>query len=178
MSASKQVLVVLLGLVGLALLVSFVLPSSWEVSREMHINVWPSEVHEVAGDLDTWKVWSPWSEAADPAAKFQVSPQSDEVDSTLEWTGPELGTGSLRVARTDRERGLEFKVHLRGKKELVLGSLHYDEISTGATIVTLTLRGDVGGDPIGRYRAIARGYTMGPSVVESLSRLKKIVERL
>ena len=39
------------GLAGLALLVSFVLPSRWEVSREMTFNVWPREVHAAAGDL-------------------------------------------------------------------------------------------------------------------------------
>ena len=42
---------------------------------------------------------------------------------------------------------------------------------------SLGYRGDVGGDPIGRYRAIARGYTMGPSVVEALARLKDLAER-
>jgi hypothetical protein len=177
MSVLKQVFVVLLGLSGLALLVSFVLPSRWEVSREMVLNVWPQEVHAVAGDLDTWKAWSPWSLGADPAAVIQASPQSDRLGSTLSWVGPELGKGSLELTRLDRDKGLEFELRLRDGKELVHGALRYGEISTGATNVVFTLRGDVGGDPIGRYRAIARGYTMGPSVVEALARLKDLAER-
>jgi len=177
MNVLKQVLVVLLGLTGLALLVSFVLPSHWEVSRELTINVWPSEVHHVAGDLDTWKTWSLWSLAADPAATIQTSPQSNKIGSTLTWSGPSLGHGSLELKTLNRDEGLTFELKLRGGKELVEGSLHYKEITTGATVVTMTLHGDVGGDPIGRYMAIARGYTMGPDVVESLSRLKRLVER-
>ena len=178
MSVLKQVFVVLLGLAGLALLVSFVLPSRWEVSREMTVNVWPREVHAVAGDLDTWKTWSPWSLAADPAATVQASPQSDAIGSTLTWSGPELGRGTLELKSLDRDKGVDFELRLRAGKELVHGSLRYSEITTGATVVTLTLRGNAGGDPIGRYLAIARGYTMGPSVVEALSRLKRTAERL
>lgn len=178
MSVLKQVFVVLLGLLGLALLVSFVLPSSWEVSREMHVSVWPREVHAVAGDLETWKAWSPWSTASDPGAKFELSQTTTEVGSTFSWTGRELGTGKLKVTSTDRDKGIKFELSLRGGKEVVHGSLGYQEIVTGATIVSLRLRGDVGGNPIGRYLAIARGYTMGPSIVEALSRLKRTAERL
>jgi hypothetical protein len=178
MSVFKQVFVVLLGLLGLALLVSFVLPSSWEVSREMHVSVWPREVHAVAGDLETWKTWSPWSTAADPSAKFELSAETSEVGSTLSWTGRELGTGKLIITSIDRDKGIEFELRLRGGKEIVRGALGYQEIVTGATIVSLRVRGDVGGNPIGRYMAIARGYTMGPSIVEAIARLKRTAERL
>ncbi len=178
MSVLKQVFVVLLGLLGLALLVSFVLPSSWEVAREMHISVWPREVHAVAGDIETWKAWSPFGTAADPAAKIEIQTEKGEVGSTLSFTGPELGHGKLTITKSDREKGLEFELQLRGGKEIVHGSVSYTEIVTGATVVSFRLRGDVGGNPIGRYRAIARGYTMGPSIVEALARLKRTAERL
>ena len=43
-------------------------------------------------------------------------------------------------------------------------------------MVKWTLRSEVGFDPVERYVALVRTYTMGPDLVDALDRLKQKVE--
>ena len=173
----KQLSLVLGGLLAILFLISFVLPGQWEVSREMQINAEPFGVHRLVGDLETWNHWSPWVKGADPKAKLVVGPNPTAVGGRLEWTGDDIGSGSLVVTSTDEEKGVIFDLALRGGREPVRGTLRYEIAPTGGTMVRFTLRGDVSSSPIGRYIGMMRGYTTGPDLVDALTRLKRQLER-
>lgn len=173
----KQFAAVLAGLVGLAFLVSFVLPGRWEVVRTMQINADNYEIHAKIDDLESWSSWSPWGREADPSATVTLGDDHRGVDGSMQWNGEELGQGNLTIRSSDRERGMVFDVGLRGGRELVRGSISYEMAPNGGTIVRFQLTGDVSSSPVGRYIGLMRGYTTGPDVVDSLSRLKRILER-
>ena len=99
------------------------------------------------------------------------------VDGSMQWTGKQLGNGTLKVRSSDPERGLVFDLGLRGGKELVRGTLSYEPAPNGGTIVHLRLDGDVSSSPMGRYIGLMRGYTTGPDLVDALTRLKRRIER-
>lgn len=173
----KQLAIVLGGLLGIALLISFVLPGQWEVTREMQITAEPDTIHRVAGDLETWNNWSPWGRSADASAKVVVGPDSSAVGGRLEWKGNDVGSGHLVLTSSDEEKGLAFDAALRGGREPVKGLLRYEMAPNGGTLVRFSLRGDVSSSPVGRYIALMRGYTTGPDLVDGLTRLKRLIER-
>ena len=73
----------------------------------------------------------------------------------------EMARGHFVVRRLERKYG----------KELVQGSLRYQEISTGATIVTMTLRGDVGGDRRGARHCAGGGSAISRALAQFLAAL-------
>lgn len=173
----KQFALVIGGLLGIALLVSFVLPSHWEVSREMQIGGDSYDVHRVVGDLETWNNWSPWSRTVDATTQVTLGPLGSAVGGRYEWKGKSVGTGNLTITSTHDEQGLAFDLGLRGGSEHVRGSLRYEPAPSGGTLVRFTLRGDLNANPIGRYIGLMRGYTTGPDLVDALTRLKRQIER-
>jgi hypothetical protein len=173
----KQFAAVLAGLIGLAFLISFVLPGRWEVAREMQINADNYQIHALVDDLETWTEWCPWGRAADGSAKITLGDDRAGVDGSLQWQGKDIGSGSLVVRSSDPERGLIFDVGLRGGKEPVRGTLSYQMAPNGGTLVRFQLTGDVSSSPIGRYVGLMRGYTTGPDLVDALTRLKRRLER-
>ena len=176
MGVLKNLAIFLICVVGIAGLVSFVLPTTWEVSRELQIGLDSREVHDTAGDLSTWNTWSPFGIAADSSAVFTPGASTTGEGATAEWTGEDIGKGSLKFTASDQDKGVWFDLTLGGGRERVKGVLQYEDLPTGAIMARYTLRGDVSSNPVGRYVGIFRGYTMGPNLVDSLSRLKKITE--
>jgi len=176
MEVFKNIALLVICAVGLTVGIAFVLPATWEVSREIQIQAYPGDVHYVVNDLETWKDWSPWGLMVDNAAGTKVGDRSRGVGATLSWSGPEVGTGSLKVLSEDRQKGLKFDLALRGGKEHVKGSIAYEEVRRGECRVTLTLNGDVQSNVIGRYVAFMRRYTLGGDLASALARLKKRLE--
>jgi len=172
----KHTLVTLICLVSLAALVGLVLPSTWDVSRTAQIQNDIPHCHAVVGDLETWQQWSPWSYSVDGQVRFQQVLSSQGPGATLNWNGPKIGAGKLTVLTESRVEGLTFDLALRGGAERVQGAVTYRDINGSATSVTMTMHGDVGSDLIGRYRILVRTYTVGPDVVDALTRLKRRVE--
>ena len=176
METFKSIALCVICAVGLTVGIAFVLPRTWEVTREIQIQAFPADIHHVVVDLETWKDWSPWGLMADNAANTEVGAHSKGVGATLAWSGPEVGAGSLRVLSEDRRSGLKFDLALRGGKEQVKGSIDYEEVRRGECRVTLTLNGDVQSNVIGRYIAFGRKYGLGGDLASALARLKKRVE--
>jgi hypothetical protein len=173
----KQFALVFAGLIGLALLISFVLPGRWEVSRNVQINADSYEIHAPVDDLESWNTWSPWGRAVDGSATVTLGEDQRGVDGSMRWTGKQLGSGTLVVRSSDPERGLVFDLGLRGGKEPVRGYLSFEMAANGGTIVHFRLDGDVSSSPVGRYVGLMRGYTTGPDLVDALTRLKRRIER-
>ncbi|HVS20107.1 MAG TPA: SRPBCC family protein, partial [Planctomycetota bacterium] len=173
----KQFALVFAGLIGLAFLISFVLPGRWDVSRNVPINADSYEIHAFVEDLENWTNWSPWGRAVDGSAKVTLGQDHRGVDGSMQWTGEKVGSGTLVVRSSDPERGLVFELGLRGGKELVRGYLSYEPAPNGGTVVHFRLDGDVSSSPTGRYIGLMRGYTTGPDLVDALTRLKRRLER-
>jgi hypothetical protein len=173
MTVLKNLLVFLACLAAVAGLVAFVLPSRWEVERDIVINNSPGEVHAVVSDMYTWELWSPWGLPVDGRVKMDA--QNGE-ERKLSWSGPEVGRGELRVTANERAEHLVFVVDLGGGRDRIGGRFDYQAEYGGATRVTFTLSGDVHSNPFARYLALSRGYTQGPRMAETLTRLKRRVE--
>lgn len=176
MGVLKNLAIFLICAVGLAGLVSFALPTTWEVSRELQIGLDSRTVHETVGDLSTWNTWSPFGIAADSSVTFTTGASTTREGATAEWSGEDVGKGSLKITASDQDKGVWFDLTLGGGRERAKGVIQYEDLPSGAIMARFSIRGDVSSDPVGRYVGIFRGYTMGPDLVESLSRLKKITE--
>ena len=169
MTVLKNIAIFVAWALGAAVGVSFLLPAHWEVQREVRIQAEPRDVHRVLADLETWEVWSPWGLMVDARVTTNAG------SSTLTWSGPEVGSGAVVVTAAEPAGGLWFDLDLRG--DPVKGVFQYQRDDGGATDVRWTLRAEAGSNPLGRYRALFRRYTVGPEVVSALTRLKSRVER-
>jgi uncharacterized membrane protein len=176
MKPARTLIVFALCTTGALALVSFVLPSSWEVAREIQIHAGAGEVHRVVADLETWAHWFPWGRSVDPGVKMDVGAPARGNGARLAWNGPQVGDGSLEVSFEDPAKGLWFGLARRGDRERIKGVFQYEELDGSSTMVKWTLRSEVGFDPIERYVALMRTYTMGPDLVDALERLKRQVE--
>ncbi len=124
MTVLKNVFIFLLCVAGIATGVSFVLPSTWEIAREVQIPVDAYGAHAYLDDLSNWKDWCPWGSAADPSIQLNVSPRSQGVGAELSWIGgKKVGTGSLKLTQSDPVKGIAFDARLRGGNVAVKGIL-------------------------------------------------------
>jgi len=176
MKPARKLIVFALCSTGLAAAVSFALPSSWEVAREIQIQAEADEVHRVVADLETWVHWFPWGRHVDPGVQMDVGSPARGAGARLAWRGPQVGDGSLKVSFEDPAQGLWFDLARRGDRERIKGAFQYEELHGSSTMVKLTLRGEVGLDPVERYLALARIYTLGPDLVDALERLERQVQ--
>ncbi len=176
MSVLKNVFIFLLCVAGIATGVSFVLPSTWEITREVQIPVDAYTAHAYIDDLSNWRDWCPWGSAVDPSVQLTTSPRSRGVGAELTWNGKQVGRGSLKISMSDDAKGVGFDARLRGGHEPVKGMLELRDLASGATVIKFTLRGDVSRNPVGRYFALLRNYSTGPEIVDALTRLRKRLE--
>jgi hypothetical protein len=154
--------------------VGFVLPPSWEVSRDVTIQTDLRQVHWVLRRLDTWKIWCPWGLMVDGAVQMQTGVIAEGNGAQLTWKGPAVGSGSVTITAEDRDKGLWFDLQLG--RSPIKGVFQYEPLGPGTTRVTWTLRGDSGRDLIGRYVGLYRSRGIGRELTESLTHLRKRAE--
>jgi len=101
------VVYVLLGLIGTVLLIAALLPSSYAVSKSIHIARAPLEVHGKIADLRYYKEWNPWQKT-DPGAVSTITGTPDTIGHRYGWNGKKVGEGSLTLRKRDPGQAIEF----------------------------------------------------------------------
>lgn len=97
------------GLVGLAFGLGFVLPSTVHVEREITINTPPETIFALVSDFRQWDAWSPWA-SLDPDASLTIT--GSGIGQTMTWSSdnPQVGSGTQEVV--ELERPIYLKTHL------------------------------------------------------------------
>lgn len=165
-----------LGIVALILvlvLVSFLLPSTFEVERSVVIQADPEMIHALVGDLSRWDEWAPWKEE-DPTIVVTFGPATMGVGASQLWTG-ESGEGELTFTEWNPEKGIAYDLAFDQGAYLSTGRISYHPLD-GATKVTWSMAGAVGLNPIDRYFALMMDSMVGPMFERGLARLKHAAE--
>ncbi len=164
--------------VGLATLlvvvVGFILPSSYTVSRTVTINADPVHIHTFVGDLEQWPAWTPWVKA-DPTIVVTFGDKTTGVGAHQSWTG-DGGGGELTFTRSDPTWGVAYDMSLGDGKYNTESTMEYIH-DGGTTDVVWTMRGDLGHNPFNRYFGLMMGPMIGPMFEDGLNRLKLAAEK-
>ena len=72
-------------------------PGAYDVERTIEIDASGEVVHGIVADLHTWKDWTAWTSERDPEAEWTYEGDVGMVGHGMEWDGPELGWGRLKL---------------------------------------------------------------------------------
>ena len=94
------VLYIILGLIVLLLLVSAMMPKSYNVEKSTIIHKSVSQVMDRVGDLNFYSQWNPWQQM-DPSAKGTITGSPKTPGHKYAWEGKKVGIGSLTIKSID-----------------------------------------------------------------------------
>ncbi len=166
----------IVGLLAVALLIGFLLPSAFVVSRSVVIDAPPADIHQYVNTLNQWPEWTAWNTQTYPELKYSYEGPESGVGAVQTWTDPGMGGGRLEITSSREDEGITFVLYFEQSPEPLVGSIAYAPVGNGSTRVTWTGNGDVGSNPIGRYFGLMMDSMIGADYEAGLRKLKILVE--
>lgn len=149
--------------------VSFLLPASYEVSRERLVHAPPAQVHPWLDDLSRWKDWTAWGEQY-PGTVYVFGAQRTGAGARSSWDDPEAGQGEIEITASDPERGVWYDLAFDGGAWRAKAAIQLAP-AEGGTRVTWTMRGELGANPLARWMGLFMDRLVGPDFERGLERL-------
>lgn len=171
----KKVLIITLGVIVALILVGFLLPSKFEITRSVSIKAPAEYTFEEINSLQNWDRWSYWN-SLDTTMKVSWGESTIGQGGSYSWEGKEVGTGKLVI--TESVPFKTIKADLFFMDDTNASKAGYDFEPEGEdTKLTMTFTTDFGYNPFMRWL----GVTMFPSEMEkafnyNLTKLKEIAE--
>ncbi len=167
MKIFKKALIVL----GLALVVLFVigflLPSEVHVQRSVIIGATPAEIHPFIVDLKRWSEWEPWNQEMDPTVVYSYG------DSEMTWTGDKMGTGTLKITKSEPGVGIWYSINFNHGSMSSMGTILYQAVPEGTEVVWKDTF-ELGKNPINRYFGLLMNSMIGADFDKGLAKLKEV----
>lgn len=155
-------------------IIGFILPSSYTISRTVTIEADAAHIHTFVGDLEQWGDWTPWVKA-DPTIVVTLGEKTTGVGAHQDWTG-DSGSGALTFTRSDAAWGVAYDMSMDEGKYDSQSTMEYT--ASGATTdVAWIMTGDLGNNPFNRYFGLMMDPMIGPMFEEGLNRLKLLAEK-
>ena len=167
----------LYGLVALLVLivaVGFVLPSRYHVERSLEIKAPAEKVFGLVNDPKQWATWSVWNKR-DPAMKVAYSGAPEGVGAKWAWESKTEGSGEMEFTRSEPPKLVGYKLFFPDFGTTATGTLVFVPAGDG-TRITWTNDGDMGGNPLLHYMALAMDSMVGPDFEAGLWGLKARAE--
>jgi len=153
------------------LLIGFVLPSQWQVSRSIIINKPPQAIFGyVANFRIGWPQWSAF-DSEDPTIQYTYSGPSQGTGATRFWVSEKMGNGSQTITHADPAKGITFDLKMENSKFTIIGNIAFEPAGTG-TKVTWTDQGDAGSNIFFKYMGLMMDKMMGNAFERSLEKLR------
>jgi len=178
MKVLKKIVIVLAGIVGLAVLISFFLPSEVVVQRSTEINASAATVYAQVNNLKSWEAWDPWHAKEPEMGGSVYSGPEAGVDAKHCWDSenPDIGKGCLTIIESDENSSiktmLEFDDHAPG-----YGNWSFEE-TDGVTSVTWAMNMDMGMNVIAKFMGLMMDGMLGPDFESGLAKLKEVAESI
>lgn len=169
----KKILIGLVVIIAILVIVGFLLPTEYEVSRYIVIDAKPSKIHDLVGDLKRWDDWMTWTEQ-DPTIKVAYGKKTAGVGARQTWTGKD-GEGEIVFTSSDSKRGIEYDMSFNQGKYTSKASILYEEVGK-STRVTWAMKGEWPTPVVGGYMVLLFTPMIGDSFQQSLSKLKSRIE--
>lgn len=162
----------LLGLI----LISFLLPSEFEVKRKVEIKASMEHVFDQVVDLRNWEKWDPWKRM-DPAMVITFSNPPLGEGSFYKWQSQnkQLGSGTLMLKRVVQFEEIQTAIEFDNRGS---GSTLFQFAHKGDKIeVIWSMHNDVGMMPWNKYRGLMMRGELKKQFDKGLKGLKFYAEK-
>jgi hypothetical protein len=169
-------LVLILLILGLLALVTatLILPARWSAKRSVVIQAPVAQIQPLLANLHFgWPQWSTF-DREDPNIVFKTVNPSFGVGGERSWTSRSLGHGSQKI--TEADAGAVRFIQAMPDRDLLLDCHFLLEAEGSGTKLTWTEEADSGGNFVGRYWASRLDPILGPTMEQSLAKLKTVAE--
>ncbi len=158
----------------MVIVIGYMLPGTYTVSRTVTIEADMARIHTFVGDLEQWGEWIPWVKA-DPTIVVTFGDKTVGVGAHQDWIG-DSGSGSLTFTRSDPDWGVAYDMNMDDGKYESVSTMEYT--TTGDTTeVAWVMVGCLGNNPFKRYFGLMMDPMIGPMFEDGLNRLKLVAEK-
>ena len=179
MKLVKWSIILVAVLLGLFLVITFFLPTEYEIQRSLEIEAPAELVYSQVIDLETWQEWNPWSEM-DPDMILEYGETTSGPGAYYAWTSEVAGNGAMKILEADPYRHVRFELIFEDYEDLPSYSSIFLESGEdpSTTEVTWTFEGDVGKGFFARWMTVMVDKFVGASYEKGLQALKERSEAL
>ncbi|KQW51643.1 MULTISPECIES: SRPBCC family protein [unclassified Roseateles] len=174
----KALKVLLIGIVALGLLVGLgglLISPKFTVSRTLTISAPPEKIYALIADPRGWQQWSAWNQR-DPAMAIEYSGPASGSGAVWSWKSKSQGDGRMTFTTAEPPKRLGYELFFPDFGTTSTGDFRL-EANGGATQVTWTMNGDMGGNPVYRWMGLFMDKMVGPDFDAGLANLKALAEK-
>ena len=164
----KKIAIVVLVVAILLLVVGYLLPREYSISRSNFIAASADKIYASVVDLKSWPEWTPWNEKMDPTIKYEYS--GSGVGSVSSWTSDNIGVGFLEVTSAEEGRGIVYELNFEGYPP-ANGVVQITQMKGGCEVLW-KMSGEAV-PPIGTYIILMMDSMMGNDFEQCLEGLKE-----
>lgn len=175
MKALKITIAILVIISLIVIVIGFFLPPKIEVERSIAIHAKPADIHPYINDMREWAKWTAWAKRDTNMTNVFEGSESGE-GSIYKWSGnDEVGTGVVKITRTDSNQGVWYDMSMEEGQFQLQGSITYQPVGDSTNVVW-AYQSDTGGNIIFKYVMVFFKPYIEHDFDEGLRGLKKLVE--
>jgi hypothetical protein len=168
------VVYIILGLIVALLVISALLPNSFNVEKSTVINKPISAVMSRIANLNDYALWNPWQQS-DPTATKTITGTPGSPGHKYAWEGKKVGVGALTLNQMD-DRNIHFDLEFfKPWKSKAKDNWHFESIGSNETKVIWQNSGQLPW-PVARLMGPMISKGLNRQFVEGLNNLKKLCE--
>ena len=160
---------------GLFVIISFFLPSEFEINRSVMIKATPSAAFKQVSNFKSWEQWNPWS-ALDKDMTYRYSLNDSLLGSVMKWSSNNLKVGNIE------RKIIDFKPDALLVNSTVIegrpGGIEKWEFTTSDNMTLVTWSQKVRLGFFFRFMGFMIARNTGDIMNSGLQNLKTFVERL
>ena len=164
---------VVLAMIVILTIVIAVQPDSAHIEKSIMIDAPAATIFSEVSNYQNFNAWSPWSKM-DPEANQTFDGPPGSVGSSMSWSGPKTGTGSMKIEEIEENKRVKSAMTFGGYD----GKFYSEFILTpdeNRTLVTWTYDGPNSG-LTGKAVWIIMGSILSSQYEQGLRDLKEVVE--
>ena len=173
MKTLKIIGVVVLTLAVILAIVIAMQPEMAHIEKSIVINAPAASIFPEVSNYHNFNVWSPWAKM-DPEAKQTFEGPGDSVGSTMSWSGPKTGTGSMTIEEIEENKRVKSVMTFGGSDRKFSSEFILTPEQNG-TRVTWTYDGPNVG-LAGKAMWVIMGSMLSSQYDQGLKDLKEVVE--
>ena len=175
MKALKTLVIAIVALLAVIVAGGLLLSPKFTLSRTTTIHAAPDKIYTLIADPRGWKAWSAWNQR-DPGMAIEYSGPASGAGAVWAWKSKSQGDGRMTFTTAEPPKRLGYELFFPDFGTTSTGDFRL-EANGGATQVTWSMNGDMGGNPIYRWMGLFMDKMVGPDFDAGLSNLKALAEK-
>jgi uncharacterized protein YndB with AHSA1/START domain len=171
----KWILALIVLLAAVLLVGGLLLSPKFSVTRSEQIAAPPERVYGLVASPRAWKQWSGWNQR-DPHMQMNYSGAETGAGAVWEWKSASQGDGRMRFTAAEPPQRLAYELYFPDFGTTSTGELRF-AAKDGGTLVSWSMNGDMGSNPLYRWFALFADSTVGTDFAAGLANLKALAEQ-